>query len=157
MIGTLYVVVENEKLVSIYIGEADFLRHEEKDSIRLDKHHEVLCETKKQLSEYFSGERKEFQLPLKITGTPFQLAVWEALNEIPYGETKNYQQIAERIQNPKAVRAVGQANKANNFPIIVPCHRVIGKNNRLTGYAGKQTHIKEKLLILEGAYDTSMQ
>jgi methylated-DNA-[protein]-cysteine S-methyltransferase len=109
----------------------------------------ILIETKKQLDEFFSGQRKEFDLPLHIKGTAFQKQVWEVLKTIPYGDIMSYQQVAERIQNPKAVRAVGQANKSNKFPIIIPCHRVIGKNKKLTGYAGKQVDKKEILLSLE--------
>ncbi|MFD2679820.1 methylated-DNA--[protein]-cysteine S-methyltransferase [Bacillus seohaeanensis] len=109
----------------------------------------ILIETKKQLDEFFSGQRKEFDLPLHIKGTAFQKQVWEVLKTIPYGGILSYQQVAERIQNPKAVRAVGQANKSNKFPIIIPCHRVIGKNKKLTGYAGKQVDKKEILLSLE--------
>jgi methylated-DNA-[protein]-cysteine S-methyltransferase len=111
----------------------------------------LLLEAKRQLEEYFKGERDEFTLPLKIEGTDFQREVWKALSEIPYGSTCSYGDIAKRINRPKAVRAIGQANKANRFPIIIPCHRVIGKNNSLTGYAGKQVDKKEILLSLEYA------
>jgi methylated-DNA-[protein]-cysteine S-methyltransferase len=110
---------------------------------------ELLSKTAFQLEEYFSGKRKNFELPLKMKGTPFQEAVWNSLLEIPYGSTYSYQDIAEKINNPKAVRAIGQANKANALPIIVPCHRVIGKDKSLTGYAGKQFDKKEKLLMVE--------
>jgi methylated-DNA-[protein]-cysteine S-methyltransferase len=111
----------------------------------------LLLEAKRQLEEYFKGERDEFTLPLKIEGTDFQREVWKALSEIPYGSTCSYGDVAKRINRPKAVRAIGQANKANRFPIIIPCHRVIGKNNSLTGYAGKQVDKKEILLSLEYA------
>jgi methylated-DNA-[protein]-cysteine S-methyltransferase len=109
----------------------------------------LLLEAKRQLEEYFKGIRDEFTLPLKIEGTEFQREVWKALREIPYGSTCSYGDVAKRIERPKAVRAIGQANKANKFPIIIPCHRVIGKNNSLTGYAGKQVDKKEILLSLE--------
>jgi methylated-DNA-[protein]-cysteine S-methyltransferase len=122
----------------------------ENDS-RADFHTEnpILLRAQEQITEFFKGERREFDLPLKIEGTSFQKDVWNTLQQIPFGETRSYQDVAEAIQRPKAVRAVGQANKANRFPIIIPCHRVIGKNNTLTGYAGKQVDKKETLLLLE--------
>lgn len=89
-----------------------------------------------QLSEYFSGHRRDFTLPLAPHGTPFQQRVWSALCEIPYGETRSYADLANAIGNPKAVRAVGLANSKNPVSICIPCHRVIGKNGALTGYAG---------------------
>lgn len=89
-----------------------------------------------QLSDYFTGKRTEFDLPLKAHGTAFQHQVWQALIDIPYGETCSYSAIADQIDNPKAVRAVGAANGRNPIPVIVPCHRVIGRSGRLTGYAG---------------------
>ena len=101
-----------------------------------------------QLNEYFSGERKVFELPLAAKGTPFQQQVWQALTKIPFGETWSYQQIADEIGNPKAVRAVGLANGKNPISVVVPCHRVIGKNGKLTGYAGGVER-KAKLLELE--------
>lgn len=89
-----------------------------------------------QLVAYFNGEIQDFDVPLKMNGTDFQRQVWQALNHIPYGETCSYGDIANRIGNPKAVRAVGAANGKNPIPIIVPCHRVIGSSGKLTGYAG---------------------
>lgn len=103
-----------------------------------------------QLNEYFSGERKSFNLPLAPKGTNFQKQVWQALTEIPCGETKSYGWIAKSIHNEKAVRAVGTANGANPIALIVPCHRVIGSNGKLTGYAGGLA-LKAKLLMHEGA------
>ncbi len=103
-----------------------------------------------QLTEYFSGERKEFDLPLAATGTPFQQKVWQALCAIKQGETKTYAWLAKKINNEKAVRAVGSANGANPIALIVPCHRVIGSNGKLTGYAGGLA-LKAKLLMHEGA------
>lgn len=111
---------------------------------------EVLLSAKKQLEEYFAGIRKNFDLPLKPKGTPFQLLVWEQLKQIPYGETRSYGEIAKAIGNPKASRAVGGANNKNPIGIIVPCHRVIGANGKLVGYAGG-LDMKEKLLMLEKA------
>lgn len=102
-----------------------------------------------QLREYFQGERKNFDLPLALEGTDYQLKVWKAVTQVPFGETTSYQEIANRIGNPKSVRAIGQANKANKLPIIIPCHRIIGKNGAMTGYAGPHINIKVELLELE--------
>lgn len=103
-----------------------------------------------QLTEYFAGERKKFDLPLAAKGTPFQQKVWRALCEIAQGETKTYGWLARQINNSKAVRAVGSANGANPIALIVPCHRVIGSNGKLTSYAGGLA-LKAKLLMHEGA------
>src|SRR5260370_8124794 len=102
----------------------------------------------RQLQAYFRGELKEFDLPLALEGTEFQLRVWNVLRTIPYGETISYAQLAERISNPKAVRAVGLANGSNPIPIIIPCHRVIGSDGGLTGFGGCLS-TKKKLLELE--------
>ncbi|HXZ33266.1 MAG TPA: methylated-DNA--[protein]-cysteine S-methyltransferase [Terriglobales bacterium] len=109
---------------------------------------EFLEETIAELRSYFAGELEEFDLPLAPVGTAFQLKVWKRLCEIPYGETISYGELARRIGNPKASRAVGLANGANPIPIVIPCHRVIGSNGKLTGYGGGLP-IKEKLLALE--------
>jgi len=106
------------------------------------------AEVIRQLRAYFRGELKEFDLPLAMEGTEFQLRVWNALRAIPYGETISYAQLAERIGNPKAVRAVGLANGSNPIPIIVPCHRVIGSDGSLTGFGGGLS-TKKMLLELE--------
>jgi methylated-DNA-[protein]-cysteine S-methyltransferase len=103
-----------------------------------------------ELREYFAGRRKTFEVELAPKGTPFQLAVWDALTKIGYGETITYAELARRIGKPSAVRAVGAANGANPIPVIVPCHRVIGSNGTLTGYGGGIER-KQFLLALEGA------
>ncbi|MGR5132413.1 methylated-DNA--[protein]-cysteine S-methyltransferase [Vibrio alfacsensis] len=113
-----------------------------------DSEHPVLSLAVVQLAEYFSGLRNEFDLPLAATGTAFQTQVWRALTTIPYGETWSYQDLANAIGNPKAVRAVGLANGRNPISIVVPCHRVIGKSGKLTGYAGGVER-KQRLLALE--------
>jgi len=105
-------------------------------------------EVVRQLQAYFDGERKEFDLLLAPEGTDFQLDVWRSLRVIPYGETISYGQLAERIGNPRAVRAVGLANACNPIPIIIPCHRVIGSDGSLTGFGGGLSN-KKKLLDLE--------
>ena len=107
---------------------------------------EVPNATMIELSEYVEGKRKTFTRPLNLKGTSFQNKVWQALLTIPYGETRSYQQIAEIVQSPKALRAVGQACHVNPVGVIVPCHRVIGKNGKLTGYAGG---LEYKVLLLE--------
>jgi methylated-DNA-[protein]-cysteine S-methyltransferase len=101
-----------------------------------------------QFGEYFDGRRKSFNLPLSLCGTDFQVKVWKALQNIPYGETISYGELAAIIGNPKACRAVGMANNRNPIPIIVPCHRVIGHDGSLTGYAGG-LELKRQLLELE--------
>lgn len=101
-----------------------------------------------QLQEYLEGKRKEFSLPLQPKGTSFMKKVWQALQTIPYGQTRCYQEIATKIGNPKAARAVGMANNKNPIAIIIPCHRVIGKNGEMVGYAAG-LEIKKQLLILE--------
>ena len=111
----------------------------------------LLRKAKQELNEYFSGRRRSFDLPLALQGTPFQLADWAALQTIPYGETRNYRQIAELIGKPKACRAVGGANNRNPVMIVVPCHRVIGTDGGLVGY-GFGLEAKRFLLELEKKY-----
>ncbi len=102
-----------------------------------------------ELEEYFVGKRVSFTVPVRVSGTPFQEAVWAALMEIPYGETRSYRDIALAVGSPKAVRAVGQANRANRVAVIIPCHRVIGQSGKLVGYAGSAVHLKAGLLEIE--------
>ncbi|MDY0288411.1 MAG: methylated-DNA--[protein]-cysteine S-methyltransferase [Sphaerochaeta sp.] len=103
-------------------------------------------QTKGELDEYFAGKRKSFTLPLKTSGTPFQEQVWAALLEIPYGQTRSYEAIAIAIGNPKACRAIGMANNRNAIGIIIPCHRVIGKDGSLVGYGGG---LDKKIALLD--------
>ena len=112
------------------------------------KETKLILQCKMQLDEYFRGERKTFDLPLAPKGTDFQKKVWNALQEIPYGETRTYGEIAAAVGNPKAARAVGMANNKNPIGIIIPCHRVVGANGKLVGYAGGMDK-KEWLLQLE--------
>jgi len=120
----------------------------------IEKDDEVLKETRKQLDEYFEMKRKEFSIPLLMVGTAFQKSVWEALLKIPYGTTASYLELSKSIGNEKAVRAVANANGANAIGIIIPCHRIIGSNGELTGYAGGLT-LKKRLLELENNLFTS--
>jgi methylated-DNA-[protein]-cysteine S-methyltransferase len=112
--------------------------------------HPVLVETERQLNEYFAGTRTTFTMTLDFVGTEFQKKVWQALVAIPFGETRSYADIAREIGNPKAVRAVGAANGKNPISIIAPCHRVIGSNGKLTGFAGG-LEVKAFLLKIETA------
>lgn len=109
---------------------------------------EVLRLAVRELTEFFAGTRRIFTVPVAPEGTPFQQAVWTALQRIPYGETCSYRAVAEAVGNPKACRAVGMANHCNPIPIIIPCHRVVGANGHLTGYAGG-LEIKSRLLRFE--------
>jgi len=111
----------------------------------------LLLTAKKQLQEYFVGKRKVFDIPVAFRGTAYQIAVWKQLLLLPYGGTASYSEVAFSMGNKKAARSVGAACRCNPLMIIVPCHRVIGKNKKLTGYAGG-LDIKEKLLILEKKY-----
>ena len=111
----------------------------------------ILLETEKQINQYFAGNRQIFNVPLKPNGTDFQLSVWNVLKKIPYGKTISYQELAHRVGNNNASRAVGNANGKNPIPIIIPCHRVIRKNGKLGGFGGS-INIKKKLLELEKNY-----
>jgi len=126
-IGNLRIVVEENSLVAL-----DFMEDEKKQS----DEHVYINEVKKQLDEYFKGKRKLFDLKIKINGTDFQSKVWNELIKIPYGETISYKELATRIRNDKACRAVGNANNKNKISIVIPCHRVVGSNQKLVGYAG---------------------
>ena len=141
----LRVVEEENAIVALHI-----MRGQEPapaDATRQDT--ALLLEAKRQLDEYFTGQRAAFSLPVAPKGTAFQKAVWQQLEAIPYGETRTYGQIAAAVGNPKASRAVGGANHNNPVAIIIPCHRVIGANGAMTGYAGG-VDLKETLLRLEG-------
>lgn len=127
-VGTLTLTEEEGALTGLYFGRLSRQGQEVLSP--------VLKETARQLSEYFSGKRREFSLPLSPKGTEFQLRVWRALETIPYGETRSYGDMARLIGSPKACRAVGMANHRNPISIIVPCHRVVGANGSLTGYGG---------------------
>lgn len=108
----------------------------------------LLLNAVNQLNAYFAGDLRGFDLPLKLVGTPFQVAVWQALQDIPYGETTSYGEMARRVGTPNGSRAVGLANGSNPIAIVVPCHRVIGSNGKLTGYGGGLDN-KQTLLALE--------
>ena len=141
-IGKLWLQEEDGALVRVSFQPDAALQTEEETPL--------LEQAKQQLAEYFAGRRQVFDLPLRVQGTPFQQRVWAALREIPYGQTRSYKQIAEQIGSPNASRAVGMANNRNPIAILIPCHRVIGADGSLTGYAGGLA-AKERLLALEAA------
>ena len=136
-IGEIAVFAENEKIIRL-----DLKTKEKADSVITEK---VLLKAEKQLFEYFSGERKTFNLDFEFSGTEFQKSVWNELLKIPFGKTKTYGEIAKAIGKPKAARAVGSACGKNPLAIIIPCHRVLGMNGKITGFAWG-TEIKEWLL-----------
>ncbi len=151
--GDMYLVASDKGLVYIGTPNASFEEVEEwaKKPFKgygFEENPEKLQPYKAQLTAYFNKELTEFDLPVHVKGTPFQLAVWEALKELPYGTTTSYGNIAQRIGNPKAVRAVGTAIGANPILAIIPCHRVIGKNGQLTGFRSGLA-MKQFLLELE--------
>ncbi len=147
-IGELLLAGENGGLSMIGFPKGSMRRDPEPDWIFNEK---PLAPARQQLTEYFSGTRREFDLDLELSGTEFQVRVLRALQEIPYGETVSYGEIARRIGRPKAVRAVGAANGRNPIPIVVPCHRVIGSSGDLTGFGGG-LDTKEALLRLEAEH-----
>ena len=132
-----------------FVEQSPESEHFQSDSISSSS--TLLKETCRQLDEYFEGKRQKFDLALQPHGTDFQRSAWESLLRIPYGETRSYLQQAESILNPRAIRAIGQANSRNPIPIIIPCHRVIGINGSLTGYAGGLDR-KTRLLALERSF-----
>ena len=135
-----------------FLTRADFVEQspeaEHFQSVYMPNSNTLLKDACRQLDEYFEGRRQKFDLALKPHGTDFQRSAWESLLRIPYGETRSYLQQAESICNRRAIRAIGQANSRNPISIIIPCHRVIGKNGSLTGYAGGLDR-KTRLLALE--------
>lgn len=138
-IGIINIIEEEKKIIAIEINQKT--QHEV-----IQKDTDLLKETEKQLIEYWEGNRKNFQIPLNPKGTKFMKEVWTALQDIPYGEVRTYGQIAKKVGNAKASRAVGMANHRNPIPILIPCHRVIGSNGKLVGYA---LGLELKKLLLE--------
>ena len=143
-IGNIVIVEKNQSIIELKV-----IKEKNIDIIESDT--PLLKKAAEQINEYFSGKRETFDLPLNPEGTEFMKKVWKQLLNIPYGETKTYKQIATEIGNEKAARAVGMANNKNPIPIIIPCHRVIGSNKKLVGYA-LGLDVKEKLLKLEAKY-----
>jgi methylated-DNA-[protein]-cysteine S-methyltransferase len=146
-VGELTLVGSDRGLAAVLWEDDDPSRVRLAD-LQEDAEHPVLLRAQQQLEEYFVGKRRKFTVTLDPAGTDFQNRVWNALRTIPFGETRSYGQIAEQIGSHKAVRAVGAANGANPLSIIVPCHRVIGADGKLTGFAGGLA-VKARLLALE--------
>ena len=140
-IGRIKISEKDEKIIGLVFS--DYKKEDE-----IEKETELIKKAYTQLEEYLSGKRTEFDIEIEMIGTEFQKKVWKELLNIPYGETRSYKDIAIAIGNGKACRAVGNANNKNPIAIIVPCHRVIGSNGSMTGYAGG-LDIKEKLLKIE--------
>ena len=136
-------IVENNKTVTHLFFEGE---HGPTDAVV--KETDLLQEAGQQLQLYFAGQLESFTLPLAPIGTDYMQRVWEALRAIPYGETRSYREVAAALGNPKAARAVGLANNKNPLPLFIPCHRVIGANQKLVGYRGGLS-VKEQLLTLE--------
>jgi len=156
-LGVIALTANDQGLTTLTFTNIEVASKEFKDSTTsiipksYQENAEKFTQVCQQLTEYFSGERKKFDIPLAVTGTPFQQKVWCALCKIKQGETKTYAWLAKEINNEKAVRAVGSANGANPIALIIPCHRIIGSNGKLTGYAGGLA-LKAKLLMHEGAF-----
>ncbi|WDZ52961.1 methylated-DNA--[protein]-cysteine S-methyltransferase [Acinetobacter vivianii] len=146
-VGALKLVAHDQALVAVMWDNEDHKRVRLAELVE-DCQHPMLHKVKQQLEEYFAGQRQQFDLPLDFQGTAFQQQVWQALLNIPYGETRSYKEIAVQLGNEKAVRAVGAANGKNPISIIAPCHRVIGSSGALVGFAGGLDK-KQILLSLE--------
>jgi len=142
-------LVASERGLSAILWENDDPARVRLGPLAEDAEHPILVEAERQIGEYFAGTRKAFTVPLDFHGTEFQKSVWAALLAIPYGETRSYAEIARAVGRPTAFRAVGAANGKNPISIIAPCHRVIGTNGALTGFAGG-LEAKQLLLGLEG-------
>jgi methylated-DNA-[protein]-cysteine S-methyltransferase len=153
-VGNLPLISNADALIAL-LWENDLATRVKIPDALVDEDNDILLETKKQLDEYFAGSRKIFNIPLCMNGTNFQKMIWKELQSIPYGDTRSYGELAKRIHQPTASRAVGAANGKNPISIIVPCHRVIGTNGKLTGFAGG-IDVKKKLLELESAEHISL-
>ena len=141
-VGRLALMGEGDELIALSLPNQPV-------PLIMERETPVLRETKKQLQAYFSGDLREFDVPIRLEGTPFRLKVWQALQQIPYGQVISYGELARRIGQPAACRAVGGANHHNPISIIVPCHRVIAADGTIGGYGGG-IELKRKLLKLEG-------
>jgi len=145
-VGPIYIVAGAQGLQGVFWQQQPFKCVDHLDPKRPED--QLIIKAVKQLKEYFAGKRKEFDIDLHFTGTVFQNRVWKALSQIPFGKTVAYKDIAQKIKNPKAVRAVGTANGKNPFCIIVPCHRVIAADGSIGGYGGGVS-VKRRLLAIE--------
>jgi methylated-DNA-[protein]-cysteine S-methyltransferase len=148
-VGKLKLIASSNALVAV-LWERERPDRVRLDLAKLDLHHPIVCEAERQLAEYFAGKRTQFDLPIEPRGTQFQRKVWQALREIPFGQTRSYLDLAKTAGSPRAARAVGAATGKNPLSIVVPCHRVIGADGRLNGFAGG-VETKAKLLALEAS------
>ena len=148
--GEFIIVDEESKITNLALSAYAVIGED-----MLERETKVLLQAKRELTEFFLGRRKYFDVPLKARGSEFQEKVWQSLGEIPYGETYTYGQVAHLIGNAKAARAVGMANHRNPILFMIPCHRVIGAQGKLVGYAGGLA-LKEKLLLLEKKHKESV-
>lgn len=153
-VGKLKLVASANALVAV-LWENERPNRVKLDAMKFDPQQPILLETEHQLAEYFAGARSEFDLPLEPAGSAFQKKVWQALRAIPFGQTRSYLDLAKAVGSSKAARAVGAANGKNPLSIIVPCHRVVGANRALTGFAGG-LNTKAALLALEARPILSM-
>lgn len=150
-VGPITFAVDGDgALLWVEFGDGDYLRTIEEqlaaEGYTLTRDSERTARARRELEEYARGERTKFEIPVVLRGTPWQVTVWQALMRIPYGETRTYGELAREVgKSPAAARAVGRANATNRIPVVVPCHRVIGADGSLTGFAGG-THLKERLL-----------
>ena len=153
-VGKLKLVANSHALVAV-LWEREHPKRVRFDTAQLHRQQPIILETERQLAEYFSGRRVEFDLPLEPAGSEFQKKIWQLLRAIPFGQTRSYIDLAKAVGSAKAARAVGAANSRNPLSIIVPCHRVVGSDGSLTGFAGG-LETKAALLALENRSTVSM-
>lgn len=153
-VGELKLVASDKALVAV-LWENDSPERVPFDALVKLTAHPILTETERQLGEYFAGKRKSFSVALDLRGTSFQRSIWEALLTIPFGETRSYGDLARKLGNPQAARAVGAASGRNPISIIVPCHRLVGSTGKLTGFAGG-LDAKSRLLAIESKKHSSL-
>ena len=155
-IGPLYISASDDSISKISFHASSVVINKETNDVSTIPETSILSECKKQLDDYFKGERTNFTFPIKLNGTEFQQSVWNQLLLIPYGRTTSYMQLSKQIGNTKAIRAVGTANGKNNIAIVIPCHRVIGSNGTLVGYGGELWR-KKWLLDHESKFANGLQ
>lgn len=146
-LGTIYVAADAAGVCKVALIAADWQEYRQNHALRRGGRHCIAAV--RQLAEYFAGRRHAFDVPLSVSGTDFCRRVWRQVQAIPYGQVRTYADIAAAVGQPRAYRAVGQANYRNPLPILIPCHRVVGKDGQLRGYKGDHVEIKEFLLALE--------
>jgi methylated-DNA-[protein]-cysteine S-methyltransferase len=150
-LGDLTLVANRSELIGVYFTACAHVP-KVRDGWKLEAEHPVLMQAEEQLKEYFKSKRNSFSFPLSLSGTDFQKRVWQEIAKIPFGETISYSELAKRAGAPEAIRAAGTATGRNPLSIVVPCHRVVGKDNAITGYAGGLER-KQHLLKLETAFE----